>query len=100
MKKCADYLSFANEPEIKKLLDPDEKLLFSSTIFKFNHYNWKQERNILITDKYIYNLKKKSLKRRINLLSVGATTISESKESQEFVIHVPSEYDYRYSSKR
>jgi len=98
MEKCADHLKFANEPEIKKLFEPDEKLLLTDAIYKFNHYNWKQERNILITNKFIYNLKKKSLKRKISLLNVGATTVSESKDSNEFVIHVPSEYDYRYSS--
>ncbi len=41
-----------------------------------------------------------ALKRKINLFSVAATTISENKDSQEFVIHVPAEYDYRYTSQR
>jgi hypothetical protein len=38
------------------------------------------------------------LKRRINLLNIAATTTSLDKSSHEFVIHVPTEYDYRYTS--
>jgi len=50
----------------------------------------------MITDKAFYNMKKTSIKRRIVLSCiVGVTT---SVESTEFVLHVPSEYDYRYSS--
>ena len=100
MEKKSDYLNFANDPTIIGMFEPDEKLLFSDKIYKFNPFDWKQERNIIITNKYIYNLKKKSLKRRISLLNVDATTVSEIKESHELVFHVPSEYDYRYSSAR
>jgi len=100
MEKKSDYLGFANDPEILKMFEPDEKLLLSDKIEKFNPFGWKQERNIIVTNKYIYNLKKKSLKRRISLLNVAATTVSENRESLEFVIHVPSEYDYRYTSAR
>ncbi len=100
MEKKLDYLGFAGDSVIQKMFEPDEKLLFSDKIHKFNPYGWKQERNILITNKYIYNLQKKALKRRISLVNVAATTVSENKESQEFVIHVPNEYDYRYTSPR
>ena len=37
----------------------DEQILFSGKIIKINRYGFNQERNILITDKSIYNLKKK-----------------------------------------
>jgi hypothetical protein len=36
-----------------------EILLFSDKIIKINRYNMSQERNIVITNKGIYNLKKK-----------------------------------------
>jgi len=100
MEKICDHLSFGGEPDILSLFDKDEKLLFSDKIYKFNPFDWKQERNIVITNKFVYNLKKKSLKRKINLKNITAITSSLNKESQEFVLHVPSEYDYRYTSPR
>ena len=54
-----DYLGFKNDSAIKSIVG-DEKLLFSDKIIKVNRYGLSQERNILITDKAIYNLKRKS----------------------------------------
>ena len=54
-----DYLNFAPEKEVLKLFEPDEKLLFSDKLSKYNPFGWKQERNLLITNKNLYNLKKK-----------------------------------------
>ena len=54
-----DYLNFAKEKSLVKLIG-DEVLLFTDKINKINRYGLTQERNILITDKAIYNLKKKS----------------------------------------
>ena len=54
-----DYLNFKNDSSIKATIG-DEKLLFSDKIIKVNRYGLSQERNILITDKAIYNLKRKS----------------------------------------
>ena len=53
-----DFLNFKNEKNIKSIIG-DEKLLFSDKLIKINRYGLSQERNILITDKAIYNLKKK-----------------------------------------
>ncbi len=61
MEKQMDYLSFAVDKDILKMFEPDEKLLFSDKLHKFNPFDWKQERNIVITNKYIYNLKKKCM---------------------------------------
>ncbi len=41
-----------------------------------------------------------ALKRKIRILDVEAVTKSKSKESTEFVLHIPSEYDYRYMSEQ
>ena len=65
-----------------------------------NRFNWKQKRSLLITNKYLYNFKGTKLKRKISLLNIAATTVSEDPSSDEFVIHVPDEYDYRYTSGR
>lgn len=100
MEANQDYLSLATEPKIAKLLDQDETVVFSDSLFKFNPFNWKQKRNMLITTKNLYNLKNKDLKRRISLCNVAATTVSEDTKSGEFVIHVPDEYDYRYTSEK
>ena len=53
-----DYLNFADDKSLTKIIK-DEQLLFTDKINKINRYGLTQERNILITDKAIYNLKKK-----------------------------------------
>ena len=73
-------------------------------------FEWTQERNLLITDQKLYNFKKRSktfaslpctaLKRAILLSKISGVTKSLFEGSKEFVIHVPSEYDYRFSSDR
>ncbi len=60
-EKQSDHLGFAADKEILKLFEPDERLLLSDTLHKYNPFGWKQERNIIITNKYIYNLKKKCI---------------------------------------
>ena len=59
-----------------------------------------QNRQLVITDKGLYNFKKKDLKRRIALSLIKG--ISVSKLTDEFVVHgMEAEYDYDYvSSKR
>lgn len=39
-----------------------------------------------------------ALKRKIQLVKIEGITKSSSKESTEFVLHIPSEYDYRFAS--
>jgi hypothetical protein len=53
-----DYLNFAKEKSLSKIIN-DEEVLFTDKINKINRYGLTQERNILITNKAIYNLKKK-----------------------------------------
>ena len=53
-----DYLNFANESSLNNIIK-DEELLFTDKINKINRFGFTQERNIIITDKAIYNLKKK-----------------------------------------
>ena len=82
----------------KEVTHSPEKVYLTSKIDKFNEMEWKQERYIMITNKYFYNLKAKvNIKRKIKILAIEAITKSISPESLEFVLHVPSEYDYRFS---
>lgn len=50
----------------------------------------------MITSKAVYGLSKKTLKRKIPVSKIAGLTVS--KMGSEFVLHVPDEYDYRYSS--
>ena len=54
-----DHLNFKNDKDIKGIIGSDE-LLLSDKIIKINRYGLSQERIILVTNKNIYNLKKKS----------------------------------------
>jgi serum/glucocorticoid-regulated kinase 2 len=74
---------------------------FSTKLIKFNEYSKAQERTFAITTKAIYNLKSKStdyseMQRRVDLSNVVG--VSYSRSSDEFVLHVPNEYDYRFAS--
>jgi len=94
-----DFLNLSQNYSVKTNITRDEEIQFSDKINKINKYNWWQERNIIITDKAIYNLKKLSLKRRIDLKTLIGITIS--KNSEEFVLHCKNiDYDYHYSSPR
>lgn len=86
----------ANEKSITKILEPGEHVLFSSLLYKFNEVNKRQERTLLITTHNLYNLSKLTVKRKIPIKRVYGITIGLI--GTEFVVHVPEEYDYRYSS--
>ena len=91
-----DFLNFSKDKSVRSLTN-GEFIEFSDKIIKINKFGFKQERNIIITDKAIYNLKKNKIKRRIDLKVVQGVTLS--KVSDEFVIHcMDDDYDYRYIS--
>ena len=94
-----DFLNLSKNYTVKNNITREEEILFSDKIMKINKHGWKQERNILITDKAIYNLRKLSLKRRIDFKTIIGITLS--KLTDEFVIHCNDiDYDYQYISKR
>ena len=64
-----DFLNFTKDYSIKNNITRDEEIQFSDKVQKINKNGWKQGRNMLLTDKAIYNLKKTSLKRRIVLFT-------------------------------
>lgn len=91
-----DHLSLSGDRAFTKSLGQDESLLLSCKITKFNKRNRAQERTVVVTTKGILNLKGKKIQRRIEIASVVG--VSKSKHSDEFIVHCPSEYDYRFSS--
>jgi len=76
-------------------------LLFSDKVKKINMYDWNQERILVVTSKSVYNFKKQKIKRVIPIVKIGgiSKTILQGSKN-EFTIHVPSEYDYRFISDR
>ena len=94
-----DFLDLWKDIALKKNIIREEIIKFSDKIMKINKYGFKQERNILVTDKAIYNFKKTSLKRRIDFRAIVGITVS--KLSDEFVIHCRDiDYDYHFISPR
>lgn len=95
-----DFIGFQQDSASMKLLS-GEKLLFADKIKKTNMFDWTQERTLVITNQAVYNIHKKECKRQIHIRDIGGLTkTNPPSKSQEFVIHVPSSYDYRFSSTR
>ena len=82
----------------------EEKVVLSAKLTKINNVNKKQERVLLLTDRNLYNILPGDtflslftrIKRKIPYSNVRAMTVSRF--SQEFVVHVDKEHDYRFSS--
>ena len=91
-----DYLHFKGDPEIEAIIDGEE-ISFSDSLHKKNTWGFYQMRNFIITNKALYNLDKKVLKRRFPLEKIIGLTVSSV--SDEFVIHCDDiEYDYLLNS--
>ena len=58
----------------------------------------KQDRILLLTNLNLYNIKKDSVQRKINIGSIKAITKSTKAGNPEFVVHIKNEYDYRYET--
>ena len=89
-----DFLKFGKEKSIKKILN-NEIIYYSDKIKKTNDRGKVQERNIVLTDKAIYNFNNFTFRRRIPLSDLIAITVSSAFD--EFIIHfAEDEYDYHY----
>lgn len=100
-----DHLNLVGNSKVQAMLkkhgNVTEKIIFSDFVIKINKRGKKQTRTILVTDKAVYNLmpeKYNKCKRRVDIKSIIA--ISVSTMSDEFVMHIPDEYDYRYNSSK
>jgi serum/glucocorticoid-regulated kinase 2 len=101
-----DSLGLASNGNCKKMLQklgenwPEaEKVKLSLSLIKINRKGKEQNRVMLITDKAIYNLMPRDYskcRRRIRLENVASVTFSSV--TNEFAIHVPEEYDYRFKA--
>lgn len=92
----SDTLQMQGNKGYEKFIDfTNEPVVFSDSAIKINMWGIKQERILLMTSNNIFNFKKKTMKRKIPIEKIGAIIIS-TKNSKELVLHVPSEYDYRY----
>lgn len=94
--EALDHMSLNSDRNFTKLLGQGENLLMSFKVIKFNKRNKAQERTIAITSSGVLNLKAKKIQRRIELSDIGG--ITRSRNGDEFILHCPKEYDYRFSS--
>ena len=91
-----DLLSWAEDKEIKNIIK-DEKIFYSDFISKISLFGLHNERIILLTDKNLYNMKNKSLNRKVPFSEIIGITMS--KTSNEFILHLNNEeQDFHYTS--
>ena len=104
-----DILNLRADPKVLAVVrsyDPrgEEGILYSEYVIKYNHRDKAQQRVLALTNKAIYNLEgigaKAKCKRRIPLEIIGSisSTSDAGASSNEFVVHIPTQYDYRYVS--
>ena len=103
-----DHLNLTSSTSVRSVLGKyheanteAETVYFSDFIIKINPQGRPQERLLLISNKAVYNLMPndyKKCKRRVEISQIGSITAST--KSDEFVIHIPDEYDYRLMSLR
>jgi hypothetical protein len=95
-KRINDPLKFLTDPEIlKQLVRADDVLQMSCKVKKWNKYNMRQERNLVVSDMLIYNFKQKTLRRSIDIHILTGITKNLNQGSIEYVIHVKDEPDIR-----
>ena len=89
-------------PKVRKAVEKEgvagEQVTYLTFANKHNAAGKVQTRLLVLSDQAVYNMSidgKKS-KRRIPLSHIGHVTASEP--MAQFVLHVPSEYDYHYAS--
>jgi serum/glucocorticoid-regulated kinase 2 len=101
-----DNINFKNDKDFKAVIKQNENLLWSGESLKINCRGKRQNRVFLVTDSRIINVGKrgnfllnifsKLIKREIDIMKIEAVTYSSI--SNNFVLHVPSEYDYYLSN--
>lgn len=104
-----DTLNIQTSKDLTKLLKKNEKLYWSGELTKINKRKRRQVRRFVLTDSRFFNLgddkfmdqmiaffKGNKSKRSVKLEDISFITYSET--GNEFVLHVPKEYDYRLCS--
>ena len=97
-----DKIDFICDKNFSSVIKKNEKLYWSGNTVKINRRGARQNRVFLITNDRLINVGKrgnfltnifsKLIKREISIILVDAITYSSI--SNNFVLHVPKEYDY------
>lgn len=97
-----DRLNFICDKNFHSTIPQDETLLWSGDVLKINFKGKRQARDFIITDNKVYNVGKKGnfimnffskpIKRCFKIEDIKAVTYSAI--SNNFIMHVPAEYDY------
>ena len=90
-----DTLCWSNDNEIQKIIG-NEKIYFSNKVLKFSSFSMKQDRNLVLTNKCLYNFQNKKIKRQMKYEEMLGITFSN--QSNEFVIHANQGYDFHFVS--
>ena len=90
-----DTLCWSNDNEIQKIIG-NEKIYFSNKVSKFSSFSMKQDRNLVLTNKCLYNFQNKKIKRQMKYEEMLGITFSN--QSNEFVIHANQGYDFHFVS--
>lgn len=82
-KKFEDYMGCASNPGIIANIDTKagEEVMFSCIVVKYNRWSMKQDRTFMLTDSYLYNIKKTEVQRRIAIRSIKSVTKSTIKNN-------------------
>lgn len=71
-----DHLSFKHQVDIMNQLEPNEHIVFSCSVLKYNRFGMKQERHLLLTTSQLANVKDKEFQRRIKINKMKALSKS------------------------
>ena len=99
IEKFEDYAKVCQNNGIMKQLDGahNEKVMFSCFIHKQNKYGFNQERTLLITNSFIYNIDGKKIQRMVPITSIAGFTRSDDPKNYTFIVHFENLYDYEFS---
>ncbi len=100
--KVKDKVNFICDKYYSKVIEKDEKLYWSAEAIKINRRGKSQKRLFLLTNRRVINVGKRGniitnmfsrqIKRQFNILDIDGITYSTI--SNNFVFHIPKEYDY------
>ena len=88
-----DRLGWSSDKKIQEILG-GEILYYTNKVLKYNKLSMKQERYLLLTNKCLYNLQNKKVKRTLNYKEILGITFSN--QSNEFVIHALEGFDFHF----
>eukprot|EP01016_Furgasonia_blochmanni_P048106 TRINITY_DN712_c0_g1_i2.p1 TRINITY_DN712_c0_g1~~TRINITY_DN712_c0_g1_i2.p1 ORF type:complete len:200 (+),score=38.29 TRINITY_DN712_c0_g1_i2:62-601(+) len=105
-----DSISVDEFEFVRSQIPKDESIAAVGRVMKFNEACKRQERFLVVTESFIYNITNRSfyagllsaigirpyVRRKIALDKISDIIIS--KYSGEWILHVPDEYDYRFTS--